>query len=107
MSETWLYDDDSAIICALTPESHVLYHVPRPDKKSGGVGCLINESLQSKKQHTKSFKSFEYMEVQLLNKRNKVILNVIYRPPHSNSPIFLQEIEFLILESEINEAEVI
>ena len=35
MSETWLYNDDSAIITALTPKSHVLHHVPRPDKKGG------------------------------------------------------------------------
>ena len=53
MSETWLYDDNSAITSALTPESHVLHHVPRPDQKGGGVRCLINKSLQSKKQHTK------------------------------------------------------
>ena len=43
MSETWLYDDDSVIISALTLESHVLHHVPRSDKKGGGVGCLINK----------------------------------------------------------------
>ena len=65
MPETWLYDNDSAIISTLTHKSHVLEHVPQPDKKIGGVGCLINESLLSKKQHTKSFKSFECMEVQL------------------------------------------
>ena len=33
MSETWLFDDDSANICALAPESHVLHRVPQPDKK--------------------------------------------------------------------------
>ena len=65
MSETWLYDDDSAIISALTPEYHVLHHVPCPDKKGGGVGCLISKSLQSKKKHTNSLKSCEFMGVQL------------------------------------------
>ena len=45
MSETWLYDDDSAIISVLTPESHVIHHVPRPDKKGGRVGCINNKSL--------------------------------------------------------------
>ena len=33
MSETWLYDNDSATISALTPELRVLHHVPRPDNK--------------------------------------------------------------------------
>ena len=40
-------------------------------------------------------------------REKKVILNVIYRPPHGNFSLFLQEIESLILESEINEADVI
>ena len=34
-------------------------------------------------------------------------MNVIYRPPHGNFSLFLREIESLILESEINEADVI
>ena len=51
LSETWLYGDDSALITASTPKFHVLHHVPRPDKKGGGVGCLIKKSLQPKKQH--------------------------------------------------------
>ena len=59
MSETWLYDDDCAIICALTPESHDLHQASLPDKKSGGVGSLKNKSLQSKIQHTKCFTFFE------------------------------------------------
>ena len=65
MSETWLYDDDSAVISASTSKSRVLHHVPRPDIKGGGVGCLIKKSLQTKKQHTNSLKYFECMEVQL------------------------------------------
>ena len=37
------YEDDSAIISALTPELHDLHHVLRPDKKGDGVGCLIRQ----------------------------------------------------------------
>ena len=47
------------------------------------------------------------MEVQLINERKKFILNVIYRPPHGNFLLFLQEIESLTLHSEIHEADVI
>ena len=49
MTETWPYDNDPAIISALTPESHVLNHVPRPDKKGDGVCSHVNKSLQIKK----------------------------------------------------------
>ena len=98
MSETWLYDDDSGFIIALTPELHVLHHVPRPNKKGCGVGCLINKSLQSKKHPTKSFKSFECMEVQLSNERKKVRLNIICRPLQGNFSLFLLEIESYLRE---------
>ena len=47
------------------------------------------------------------MEIQLLNKRKKFILNIIYRQPHGNFALFLQKIEGLILESEIKETNVI
>ena len=55
MSETVLYDNDSAIISILPHDSHVLHHVPCPDKKTS----------------TKNFKSFECMEVQISNERKK------------------------------------
>ena len=34
-------------------------------------------------------------------------MNVIYRPPHDNFTLFLQEIESLILESELHEGDVL
>ena len=71
------------------------------------VASLTNH-CNLKKQQTKNFKSFEYMELQLFNEREKkVIPNVIYRKPHVNFSLFSQEIESLILESEINKADVI
>ena len=46
--ETWLDDDNSAIICAQTSEPHILHHVPGRDKNGGGVGYLITISLNLK-----------------------------------------------------------
>ena len=71
MSETWLYDSDPAIISVLTPKSYVLHQVSCPDKNAGGVGYLINKSIQSKKEQAKGFKSFKYMEVHISNERKK------------------------------------
>ena len=51
--------------------------------------------------------SFECMDAQLLNERKKVIPKVIYRSPYGIFSLFLQKIESIILESEINEADVI
>ena len=99
MSETWLNDDNSAILSALTPESHVLHHVPRPDKEGGGV--------DDEKTACKKFQVFRVYGSSINKWEKKIILNVIYKPPHGNFSLFLQEIGSLILESEINEADVI
>ena len=46
------------------------------------------------------------MEVRLSNVRKKSFWTVIYRPPHGDVSSFLREIESLILEIEISEADV-
>ena len=56
MSGNWLHDDDTAIISVFISEIHVLQDALHPDKKGGGVSCLINKLLLSEKQHTKIFK---------------------------------------------------
>ena len=48
--------------------------------------------------------SFECMDAQLLNERKKVIPKVIYRSPYGIFSLFLQKIESLFIDSEINEA---
>ena len=58
MSEARLFEEDSANISVLTPESHVFHQVPRLDKKGSGVGCLINKSLLSKITTYKKFQVF-------------------------------------------------
>ena len=107
LSETWLSDTDGAVIAALTPESHVLQHIPRLDKRGGGVGCLITKSLRCKKQANRKFETFECMEIKLSNERTSVTLNIIYKPPQSNFSIFLQEMESLILDNETHQNNVI
>ena len=110
MTETWLNGNDSAVIAALTPESHVLYHVPRPDRTGGGVGCLITKSLRCKQKFNRKFVTFECIEIQLSNGRSSISLNIIYKPPQSCSQssfsTFLQEMESLILDNEIHETDV-
>ena len=107
ITETWLSDNDSAIIAALTPESHILQHLPRSDKKGGGVGCIASKSLRRIKQINKKFDTFECIEIQISSERKRVSLNIIYRPPKTNFSIFLQELESLILDNEIYENNVV
>ena len=58
MSESWLYDDNSAVVSVLSPETYVLHHIPRPDIKLCGVCYLIKKSIQSKKTAYKMFQVF-------------------------------------------------
>ena len=55
----------------------------------------------------KFFKPFESKEVKLSNERKKVTPNLICRQPYGNFSLLLQEIESRILESDINETDVI
>ena len=63
--------------------------------------------MKFKKQHTKNFKSFACKGVQWSSEGKKVYLNVIHGPSHVDFSLFSQEIESLVLESEISEADVI
>ena len=50
LTETWLYKCDNAKIREMTPDTHVFLHVPREDKRGGGVGILISNSFSKIKQ---------------------------------------------------------
>ena len=104
MSETLLNDIDSAFIIPLTPESTFYITFLAPIIK---VAELVASLTNHYSLGNSSQKAFESMEVQLSIERKKFILNVIYRPPHCNFSLILQETESLTLESEINEADVI
>ena len=105
MSETWPYDNHSAVISALTPESHVLHHVTRPDKEVVQfVASLTNDYYLETAD--KRFQVFRMYGSSIIKWEKKVIMNLLFRPLRGNFSLFLQEIESLILESEINEAEV-
>ena len=72
MSETWLYDDDSAVISVLTPESHVLHHVPRPDKKVvDSIASLTNHcNLKNSIQNVSSLSSLWKFNYQMRDKKS-------------------------------------
>ena len=45
LTETWLNTHDKAKIRDMTPDTHMFLHVPREDKKRGGVGLFISNSF--------------------------------------------------------------
>lgn len=85
ITETWLRPSgDEICIGDLCPTGYGFLHVPRIDSVGGGVGLLFKESLRIKTKAEHQFKSFEYMDISLINLQNVRVI-IVYRPPPSQS----------------------
>ena len=85
ITETWLFETDTAVIQAALPGAYTLLHVPRSAGASGGgvaVICLGAVSNITLVPLDSMVSSFEVMEVVInLNSRVTRVV-VIYRPGH-------------------------
>lgn len=46
LSETWMNECDTAKIKEMTPMTHSFVHMPREDRRGGGVGLMIGKHLK-------------------------------------------------------------
>ena len=85
MTETWLGTNgrDRAVEKDITPTRYKLLHLPRTHWRGGGVGILYKNNIDIKRQQTKSFQSFEHLELLLDSNGKWARLIVLYRPPPS------------------------
>ena len=90
LSETWL----TPISPILSIPGFEFVYNPRKDKKGGGVGILLSSRLHYKVIPTLHFKckSYEsiFVEVNLRN-GDKIVVGSIYRPPNTDSSLFVDE----------------
>ena len=98
ITETWLKSDDDCYftIRDICPQDYVFNHIPRTTGTGGGVGLLFKKNLKIKKLQTRTFRSFELMEVLLHTRSLTTRIVVVYRPPPSSingltSPLFFTE----------------
>ncbi len=98
--ETWLRPEDSSVIGDITPDGYVFQHVPRLNKKGGGVALLSKSGLPVTVSHRRKFLSFESIELELSSPSNSISISliIVYRPPRSgcNFTQFLSEFNELI-----------
>lgn len=47
VSETWLTDNDTAILSEIIPKGYKLFHCPRSDRRGGGTALIFKESIKS------------------------------------------------------------
>ena len=101
VTETWIKENETAVIAALVPETHLFCHNPR-DGGYGGVGMIFNRKLGGPKSVRVTFDSFECLEVCMCIDNRAVAIYVIYRPPGSLSSVFLSEFESFLLEAQMS-----
>ena len=90
LAETWLTKHDQAEINVLTASGYSLCHLPRANKRGGGVGVRFKSTLSKISETPLTTDTFEGLSVtlQCLKTKNnvRVGLYVIYRPPSSSLP---------------------
>ena len=88
LTETWLTKDDQAEINVLTASGYSLCHLPRANKRGGGVGVLFKSRLSKISETPLTTDTFEGLSVTLQcpKTKNNIRVYVIYRPPSSSLP---------------------
>ena len=83
-TETWISGNDSATIAAITPDGYDFRHLPRPNRRGGGVGILFKTTVYLCSVTPLPTKTFECIEVVLrVRPTSTVRIVTIYRPPSS------------------------
>ena len=83
-TETWLSGNDAATIAAITPDGYDFRHLPRRNRRGGGVGILYKMTFHLCSLTPLPAKTFEGIEVVLrVRPTSTVRIVTIYRPPSS------------------------
>ena len=98
LTETWLTDNDASLITAIVPHGYKFQHLPRNDRRGGGVGVLVKASFHLALSKPWPAESFQCLEVVLRGSTVAAALRifVVYRPPSSGRKsrpfrVFLEE----------------
>ena len=83
-TESWLKEEDIMTIGELECQDECqLLMVPRENRTGGGVACLFKSELKVSKIKTPSTRTFEHMELKVVNKNKLITLLIVYRPEPS------------------------
>ena len=106
ITETWLKgtEDDNHVITDINNilPHFKLHHIPRRNRKGGGVALLIRDGYTVLQNSIMNTSSFEYLDVSISNKSETFRLIVLYRPPlckkNNTRNSFLQEFSSFLEE---------
>ena len=83
ITETWLDCDESVLQVEATPAGYCFDHLPRSDRRGGGVGLICRKDMKPQKQQVLNMRSFEYCEWVLKHQSVQYLIVVVYRPPYT------------------------
>lgn len=102
LTETWLkgteFDNPTIAHLQTTLPNYFFHHIPRKNRRGGGVGFLIRDKFTSQRNHRFETSSFEYQDINVFSNNGSIRLLVIYRPPSSkvSSRSVLHEFSLLL-----------
>ena len=94
--ETWITNENSYVLDQIRTPDQVAIHVPRTDRRGGGVAIICKSLFKPVQQDSDSFQSFEHVVVKTHSKEARFTIVNIYRPPHSNLTQFFAEFTSLL-----------
>ena len=101
VTETWLRPSDTkGLMDEITPAGFQLHHVPRMNKRGGGVAVFVRNDIDSVHCQTDQRVTFEHITSQLL-------IHIIYQPPSTGKSKFIEEFNCFMESAALSPHEII
>jgi hypothetical protein len=92
ITETWLSSSSTDDVRLKDlPKGYSFVHIPRPNRRGGGVGLLFRDCFVYRKHPCHLEKSFECLEATLTYGSSPIHLMIVYRPPPSKKNGFTKK----------------
>ena len=91
VTETWLHSD--ILSDSISLENYTLERNDRHSRRGGGVGVYIGNGLKYENIFTESYDYLESIWLKVYLKKQVIIFAVIYRPPNTDSNLFINKFE--------------
>jgi hypothetical protein len=92
LTETWFdKDEDRASLASVTPDGYSIYHIPRLNRRGGGVAVIYRDTIKKRVNKVEELASFEYLDISISQDSEILRLVVVYRPPSNSMHEFLSD----------------